>query len=155
MRFISLDLSHPLDLAAISDLRELIFQLTGSKQKAENFSGKVLRSMLSGKQETHIAIATENKRSRKIMAMGTLIVYQTMTAKKAWVEDVVVHKLYRHKGLGHKITVMLEQKARDLGADYIDLTSGQERTEARRLYQSLGYKPRKSTLFRKNLLRVI
>lgn len=140
---------EPWDPDIIPDLQELIFQLTESREKAKRFTSSILRSMFH-EQKTYVAIAIDEQ-SGKIIGMGTLIVHQTMAAKKAWIEDVVTHTCYRKKGIGHRIQAMLEQRARFVGADYIDLTSGTNRTDARRLYRSLGYEPRQSTLFRKKL----
>lgn len=141
------DRLQPWNPDLVSDVQELVFQLTKSRKKARRVSGASLRALLY-RQRIHIAIAVD-KKSGKIVGMGTVLICSVLSGTKAWIEDVVVDQKHRRKGIGETLCRMLEQKAKDEGAEHINLTSGNNRIEAHRFYQALGYEPRSSTLFRK------
>ena len=84
----------------------------------------------------------------KIIGSLTLIINQIPTAKKAWIEDVVVDKNSRGQGIGKKLIEFAIELAREKGISKIDLTSRPERIAANELYQKLGFKRRKTNVYR-------
>ncbi len=83
-----------------------------------------------------------------IVAMATLVFYDIPTGQKAWIEDVVVDKKYRGKGIGKKIVQDIIAFAKKQGFQKLDLTSSYEREKANLLYQKLGFQKRQSNLYR-------
>lgn len=77
-----------------------------------------------------------------------LVVFTTPTATHAWIEDVVVDREWRGRGIGEALTRAALERARERGAHCVDLTSRPAREEANRLYQRLGFKLRSTNLYR-------
>ena len=67
------------------------------------------------------------------------------------VEDVVVDEGDRRQGVGSRLMVELERRAADRGCSYIIFVTEEDRTTARRFYESLGYSPDKYKGFKKRL----
>ncbi len=55
------------------------------------------------------------------------------------IENLVVSKQDRGKGIGRQLLTLLEEIGRERGCYYMILVSGEERSEAQRLYESLGF----------------
>ena len=64
---------------------------------------------------------------------------------------LVVDAGARERGVGRTLIAEAERVARELGATFIELTSGHHRPEARHLYESLGYDSTVTAYFRKKL----
>ncbi len=75
-----------------------------------------------------------------IVGMGSIHWKETPAGLCAYVDDVVVNKAYRGKGLATKIMNELIETAKTVGADAVYLTSNPKRVEANHLYQKLGFK---------------
>ena len=56
------------------------------------------------------------------------------------VEDVIVDKHHRRKGIATSLMRELEKCAYELNCNYIIFVTESERTEAHRFYESIGYK---------------
>ena len=65
---------------------------------------------------------------------------------------VCVDNNYRGKGIGHIMMEYAIQFAKDNHAQRMDLTSGNKREAAHRLYLSLGFEKRDTSVFRKELV---
>ncbi len=89
--------------------------------------------------------------NKKIVGMITLIVFQSAFTKKGIIEDVVVDKEYRGKGIGTKLISCAISEARKEGTTCIDLTSNPRRIAANKLYQHLGFKKRDTNVYRMEL----
>lgn len=96
-------------------------------------------------------IATISTQKGEIIGMATLIIYQTLMGRIGRVEDVVVHKAHRGKGLGEQLVEALIARARSYGLKHIDLTSSPKRVAANALYQKLGFVKRKTNAYRRVL----
>jgi len=77
----------------------------------------------------------------------TLIVFRIPTGIRAWIEDVVVHKTKRGKGIGGLLTRHAIAHAKTLGARAVDLTSNPLRGAANRLYQKVGFIKRETNVY--------
>lgn len=64
---------------------------------------------------------------------------------------LVVDAGARERGVGRMLIAEAERVGRDLGATFIELTSGHHRPEARHLYESIGYDSTVTAYFRKKL----
>lgn len=136
----------PNDMLAI---QELLFQLTRSRKKANACSYERLKSVFL-KHQAYIAVFRE-RTSRKIIGMGMLLVEDLLLGRVARIEDVVIHRAHRGRGLGRALVKALIAKAREQKAMHIDLTSRPERIDANALYQSLGFKQRYTNVYRRTL----
>jgi GNAT superfamily N-acetyltransferase len=67
------------------------------------------------------------------------------------VEDVIVDKRHRRKGIGAMLMRELERFALEHNCGYILFVTEAERTDAHRFYESFGYKPDAYKGFKKRL----
>ncbi|QTD37643.1 GNAT family N-acetyltransferase [Polaribacter batillariae] len=111
-------------------------------------------SILLTKKELEDIITSENtvlfiaEEKEIILGTLTLVLNKIPTGSKAWIEDVVVDEAARGKGVGKKITQFAVDYALNKGITKIDLTSSPERIAANNLYQKLGFKKRKTNVYR-------
>lgn len=87
-------------------------------------------------------MVVENKQN---MVIGTLqlslIPYLTYQGGlRAQIEAVRIAEAHRGQGLGKELFVWAIQRARERGAHVLQLTTDKKRPEARRFYESLGFK---------------
>jgi len=73
-----------------------------------------------------------------LVGMATLSFYAKLLGRVFIIEDVVVDPEYRGQGVGTRLVEALIREARDLGADYIDVST--RHPEAITLYEKLGFK---------------
>ena len=85
--------------------------------------------------------------NNKIVGMLTLIVYRIPVWKKGWIEDLVVDKDYRNKGIGTKLIKHAVKNAKALGVSSLNFTSSPQREDANRLYHKLGFKKRDTSVY--------
>lgn len=126
---------------AINGLLPQLSETTRALSRAE------LKKLLSDKN-TYLCFAVFNG---KIAGMGTLVFLRAPSSFRARVEDVVVDKKFRGRGIGKKLMLHLIRVAKKAGVLTIDLTSGPSRKEANRLYRSLGFEQRKTNVYRMTL----
>ena len=84
----------------------------------------------------------------EIVGMLNLIVFRIPFAKKGLLEDIVVDKKYRGKGIGTRLISAAIDQARQEELKYIDFTSNPMRVEANKLYQRLGFEKRDTNAYR-------
>lgn len=85
--------------------------------------------------------------SNKIVGMLTLIIYRIPVWKKGWIEDLVVDKEFRGKGIATKLINYAIKNAKTKGVSSLNFTSRPERETANRLYEKLGFKKRDTNVF--------
>lgn len=88
---------------------------------------------------------------KEIIGMLTLIVFRIPVAKRGLLEDLVVDRKYRGKGIATKLISTAINEARKNGAKYLYFSSNPKRVAANRLYKHLGFKKRESNLYRVEL----
>lgn len=90
---------------------------------------------------------------RNVMGMLTLTSCPTLAGEKVWIEDVIVDKKFRGKGVGRALLRAAVDFARnELKAQAVYLTSNPSRVQARSLYRSEGFEEYETGVFRiKNL----
>jgi ribosomal protein S18 acetylase RimI-like enzyme len=84
----------------------------------------------------------------EIVGMATLASFPLPTGWRGHVDDVVVDDAQRGKGIARMLLEELIRLARERGLRTLDLTSRPSRTAAIRLYESVGFERRDSTLMR-------
>lgn len=90
-------------------------------------------------------IAEENN---EILGTMTLVFNKIPTGDKLWIEDVVVDKVARGKGLGKELIQFAIKYAKNKNVKTINLTSSPERVAANKLYQKLGFMLRETNVYR-------
>jgi ribosomal protein S18 acetylase RimI-like enzyme len=88
------------------------------------------------------------RRNGQIVGMLTLAVFAIPTGIRAWIEDVVVDDNSRGKGVGEVLTRAAIARARERGAQTVELTSRPSREAANRLYRKLGFVARETNVYR-------
>lgn len=81
----------------------------------------------------------------------TLALFLIPTARRAWIEDVVVDDAVRGQGVGEALNRAALDRAKHDGAKTVDLTSRPSREAANRLYQRIGFKLRDTNVYRYEL----
>ncbi|CAA9404197.1 hypothetical protein AVDCRST_MAG82-384 [uncultured Rubrobacteraceae bacterium] len=59
--------------------------------------------------------------------------------RSVWIYDIIVHERFRRRGYAHRILQLVEDKARELGADRVELHVFGHNHGARALYENTGY----------------
>jgi ribosomal protein S18 acetylase RimI-like enzyme len=83
-----------------------------------------------------------------IIGVSTLAMFPIPTAKRAWIEDVIVDESGRGQGVGEALTRAMIDAARDHGCKTVELTSRPSREAANRLYQRVGFTNRETNVYR-------
>jgi GNAT superfamily N-acetyltransferase len=84
----------------------------------------------------------------KVIGVTLLSPMIILAGRKDWIEDVVVDKEFRRRGIASQLMDMAEEASRKSHAKSINLTSSSYRDDARKMYEKRGYKLRDSHLFR-------
>ena len=98
-----------------------------------------------------LLMARDSEQDGKIIGTLTLVTFRIPTGVRAWIEDVVVDTSARGQGAGEALTRVALDRAAELGAKTVDLTSRPSREAANRLYQRVGFVLRQSNLYRYTL----
>lgn len=73
--------------------------------------------------------------------------YKVISGNKGWIEDVVVDKQHRGKGIGQKLIELLIETGQKNQMSEILLFTETEKKSAIRLYTKLGFKEKESQMF--------
>lgn len=84
----------------------------------------------------------------RIVGVATLAVFPIPTARRAWVEDVIVDQGSTGQGIGRLLTEAMLERARELGCATVDLTSRPTREAANHLYRRVGFEVRDTNVLR-------
>lgn len=121
------------------EVRQLMRQLTNSKF---NFDIKLI---LKDKHCNCLVIEDQ----KKIVGFGAIIL--SIVPCRGYIgkiEDMVIDKKYRGQGLGKRLIKELLKIAKNKKVSSINLTSNPDRMEARKLYESMGFKLINTGVFR-------
>lgn len=86
----------------------------------------------------------------RIIGVSTLAIFPIPTARRAWIEDVIVDEPSRG-GVGAALTKAMIERARHRGCKTIELTSRPAREAANHLYRKLGFQLRETNVYRYEL----
>lgn len=109
---------------------------------------KFFRTFLSS-EHTHFFIARLD--NNEIAGMFTIVVYNIPTGLKLWIEDVVIDKSQRGKGLGKELIQFAIDYSKSIGAKEVRLTSRPSRVEANQLYLRMGFTRYETNVYKYNL----
>ena len=98
-----------------------------------------------------LLLAVDRDADDRILGSLTLAWFRIPTGVRAWIEDVVVDEAARGHGVGDLLNRAALDRARELGAKTVDLTSRPSREAANRLYQRIGFVARDTNVYRFNL----
>lgn len=131
----------------LNDIAILYEKLFGQKSNIEN----MLRTFpLMNGSDNYILLVVEDNGKVIGTVMGIICLTMVADLKKFLViEAVVVDENYRGNGIGKKMLLELEARAIRQGCSYIILVSGNQRKEAHKFYEALGYAEDKAKGFRK------
>ena len=98
-----------------------------------------------------LLIAVDRDADDQILGSLTLAWFRIPTGVRAWIEDVVVDEAARGHGVGDLLNRAALDRARELGAKTVDLTSRPSREAANRLYRRIGFVARETNVYRYSL----
>jgi ribosomal protein S18 acetylase RimI-like enzyme len=128
--------------ALVDAFASLIPQL--SKSNPPPTADQLIAIVDSPATEVFVAYGEEGE----ILGTLTLVVFRIPTGMRAWIEDVVVDAAESGKGVGRALNRAALDRALAMGAVTVDLTSRPSREAANHLYQSLGFEPRETNVWR-------
>jgi ribosomal protein S18 acetylase RimI-like enzyme len=133
------------DPELLAAVRRLLPQLSETAEPPEAYD---LESIVTSPATTMYVARDDNK---SIVGILTLALFRLPSGVRAWIEDVVVDESARRLGAGRALVEAALALAIGSGADKVDLTSRPSRDSARRLYETMGFEERTTTVFRRNL----
>jgi len=123
------------------NILELFNQLTERKHK------RCYVAAIAYQEQCFSFVGATDK--NEILAFGALVLKFSPSKGKhvGYIEDFVTHKDFRQQGIGTRLLQKLRKEANRIGLKELFLTSKEERTEARRMYQEFGFQPVETDLF--------
>ena len=106
-----------------------------------------LRQMIESDCTT-LLLARDRTQSNRIVGCLALATFRIPTGLRAWIEDVIVDRETRGKGIGEALSREAIRIAQARGARTIELTSRPSRETANRLYRRLGFEARDTNVYR-------
>jgi ribosomal protein S18 acetylase RimI-like enzyme len=122
----------------------LLPQLSSS---AAPLTREALAQIITSPHNT-VLLARDTNAAGRIIGTLTLVIFRIPTATRAWIEDVVVDREARGRGVGEALTLAAVNLAKQRGAKTVDLTSRQSRQAAHRLYEKSGFHVRNTSVYR-------
>lgn len=141
---IHVEQAHEASEELLTAMQRLMAQLTAQPPP----NAAELDEMLSS-GATALFLARQADKS--IIGMAALTIIRVPSGLKAWIEDVVVDKAQRGKGIGQALTEACITHARTRGVSSIHLTSNPRRIAANKLYQKLGFQRHETNLYQLKL----
>jgi ribosomal protein S18 acetylase RimI-like enzyme len=126
----------------VEALKRLLPQLSTTARPPER---EELEAIVSS-SASNVLVARDHEGD--IVGTLTLVVFQIPTGVRAWIEDVVVDERARGRGIGSALTKEALELARAARARTVNLTSRPSRGAANALYQNVGFKQRKTHVYR-------
>ena len=124
-------------------LQRLIPQLSASRTAPTRDE---LAALVNSVSSTLLIARMPDERSA-ITGMLTLAVYRVPTGIRSIIEDVVVDRAMRRRGVAEALMRRAMELAREAGASGVALTSNFQRAAANQLYQSMGFKRRETNTY--------
>jgi ribosomal protein S18 acetylase RimI-like enzyme len=109
-------------------------------------SFKQVDEILSSESST-IFVARISEFPGSIAGIATLVIFRVPSGIRAHIEDLVVDKDMRNRGIARALMNKALESAQSSGADGVILTSNSRRYPAIKLYESLGFKKWETNLF--------
>ena len=122
-------------------INRLIPQLSSAAKK---LSLRQLAQMVKDKNTIFVGVWD----GKDMIGMGLTVFIFTPRGLRARMEDVVIDKSRRGRGIGKQLTDHLIGIARARRAMWLEFTSRTDRKETNRFYQRLGFKKRDANVYR-------
>lgn len=94
------------------------------------------KGILTSKNIHFFIVEDDNEQIAGMLTIGT---YNIPSGIKVWIEDVVVDKTHRGKGIGQELILFAIDYSKSLGTNAIGLTSRPSRIAANELYKKTGF----------------
>lgn len=130
--------------ALLNAVNMLLPQLTSKKKTITKDS---LSGIIQNRNTSLFVVEKDND----YPGMLTLVTIRIPTGIRCIIEDVVVDKQLRGLGAGRALMEKAIQRAKEMGCENINLTSGPARIAANVLYKKLGFEIRETNVYRKIL----
>ena len=101
-------------------------------------------NLLIKSEASALLVAREPNESGPIAGILCLSMYRVPTGLRSIIEDVIVDRGMRRRGIGEALVQQAIKLARESGADGVSLTSNPKREAANQLYQSMGFELRQT-----------
>ncbi|KAI8987358.1 acyl-CoA N-acyltransferase [Mycotypha africana] len=115
------------------------------KQLSASVTIDLIKNALSSSQN-YVFVAYDD--DEHIVGTTTMAFLYCVTGVRVHIEDVVVDEKQRGKGIAQLLIKEAIQRAKEVNAKSIDLTSRPEREAANRLYRKLGFIQRETNVYR-------
>ena len=112
---------------------------------------KELLVEMAASEAVFVFLAREDDENGRILGSATLATFITPTGTHGWIEDVIVDRDARRRGIGRALTEACLEKARQISLREVNLTSRPSREAANKLYQELGFQQRETNVYRYSL----
>jgi RimJ/RimL family protein N-acetyltransferase len=112
-----------------------------SPKESENKASKELEGLLPRGTATpgHFLYAVRDESVPAEVGMVWVSPRDSGAGRALWIYDIVVHERFRRRGYASRILHLVEDKARQLGAERVELHVFGHNHGARALYEKLGY----------------
>jgi ribosomal protein S18 acetylase RimI-like enzyme len=140
-RTVETEVVHAASPEVVEAFGRLLPQLSSS---AEPLDHEAVERVVRCEANTVLVARTDGR----IVGTLTLVMFPIPSGMRARVEDVVVDGEARGRGIAALLTRHALRLAQEAGARTVDLTSRPDRAAANRLYERLGFQPRRSTVYR-------
>jgi RimJ/RimL family protein N-acetyltransferase len=114
-----------------------------SPEESENNASKELEGLLPRGTATpgHFLYAVRDESVPVEVGMVWISPRNSGAGRSLWIYDIVVYERFRRRGYASSILHLVEDKARQLGAERVELHVFGHNRGARALYEKLGYTP--------------
>lgn len=136
----------------VTQLKEINFNIV---TKINNLISQLTNNFINLNEEDLLSIVNSDnvklfvsKVNKKICGLVCVIYYNTPTAKKARIEDLVVNANFRGNGIGELLIERCIHDCKLNKINYIDLTSKPERIAANNLYKKMQFSSIKTNVYR-------
>ena len=137
---VAIEIVERVDDALLEAVRRLLPQLS----RSATFDEQTIAWVVAHEACTLFTASLDGE----VVGALTLVTYPLPTGLRAHVDDVVVDDAVRVRGVGEALVRAGLDRAVEVGARTVDLTSRPSRESAIRLYERVGFVRRDSTLFR-------
>jgi GNAT superfamily N-acetyltransferase len=122
----------PSDPRLLADVHPVLAELrTG-------LSPEALRDIYTEGHAQGLRFTAVYDEGRCIAVAGWRVMATTVATRKLYVDDLVTAASHRGRGVGAAMLAELQERARDMGAQVLDLDSGMQRSGAHRFYVTNG-----------------
>lgn len=136
------EISHQhISEALANRVNRLLTQLT---PRANRVDAAYLKTVIS-QADVYIYGALQDG---ELTGVVICVIASTLLRKTMYLEEMVVDEAHRGKGIGGLLLEKAIEKAKEVGAKELDLTSNQSRTSAIALYESYGFTKRDTNAYR-------